>query len=57
MSKLNDYKKTDFGYELNDEEAELLKAIDQGQFDSIDNIDTRKKRATKNSHKFYKDKT
>lgn len=43
MSKLDEYKKTDFGYELDDEEAELLKAMDDGQFESVTNLEARKK--------------
>lgn len=42
MNKLNDYKKTDFGYELDDKEAQLLQLMDEGHFTSVDNLETRK---------------
>jgi predicted DNA binding CopG/RHH family protein len=35
MKTKADYKKTDFDYELDDEEAELLQAIDKGDFKVI----------------------
>lgn len=43
MKTKTDYKKTDFDYELDDEEAELLQAIDEGDFQSVPNLDERKK--------------
>ena len=54
MSKLDEYKKTDFGYELDDEEAELLKAIDKGQFTSVKKLDEHKKELQKAAIKFTK---
>jgi hypothetical protein len=42
MNKLNDYKKTDFGYELDDDEAQLLQLMDEGHFTSVDKLETRK---------------
>ncbi len=41
MKTLGDYKKTDFGYELDDEEAELLKAMDEGGFQPVPDSEQR----------------
>lgn len=54
MKTLDDYKKTDFGYELDDEEAEILKATDEGFFSPVENLEERKKEIQDNAIEFSK---
>ena len=54
MNKLDEYKKTDFGYELDDEEAELLKAMDDGQFEPAIDLEARKEELQKTAASFTK---
>lgn len=51
MKTLDDYKKTDFGYELDDDEASLLKAIDEGHFTRVNNPEERNREIQAAAHK------
>lgn len=42
MSEQTDYKKTAFGYTLDDDEAEILQAMDAGEFVPVADLASRK---------------
>lgn len=52
MNNLDDYKKTEFGYTLDDDEAEILKAMDEGHFKSVPNEEALKKEAQEAARQF-----